>query len=1039
MPISRFLSTILLLFLVLLFRVWHLGVIQREERVAAAELPQRRTVYVRPNRGTISDRFGISLAANRISHRAAFYYNQLASIPSVSWREEGGKKVKVFPRREYIEKFALFCQEALGLDRQRVEDLIHSKASLFPHLPFPLKDPISEREYFTLKAKEAEWPGLFAEIASERHYPLGKTACHLLGMIGRLDRREYNRIAEEAKKIEDELLLAENGLERPLLEGFSSFQEMAVRLQELKEKAYSLTDWVGKMGAEKQFEEQLRGCFGKQVFEVDQKGRLLKKLPWSQEAIPGEHITLTISAELQEFAEQLLEEEERKRPVSFGKDPPAKGGAIVALDPNTGEILALASSPRFDPNDFVRGSPRVSEWLENSAYLGGVWDGIAPSPFSDKTLSWEEYLTELSYPGSPLHLFFQTVQTVKKGVALQEDFEALLYYTGLAPDELLQRLEEEGEGALASFPEAARLWKQIKPWLSLLPDLPSRLFALDVCRLSVDASRFTDSLLEEVGGLSLSSYRALTQAVCRLEKSAREAVKEAFHREIFPEWRRENQREFLADARAREKKEGRYPKPYADLFEEKERELFAAYWEENRLSLLSERLWKETSEEIEALRKELSPLLKRASYEDFFHTCRSFSLLERPLLGSYARLRGKRGKQTEKELALGFYPLRGVGYLRSSAFQDPTPLGSIFKLITGYEALRQGVAAFSLVDLPRWDAQGKLTVASNMQNVPYPRIYKGGRLPKSSSSYIGAVDLAGALEQSSNPYFSILAGDYFGRPSDLAEAARLFGLGERSGLELPGEARGAVPSDLETNRTGLYSFAIGQHTLLTTPLQAALFLATMGNQGMLLKPRITKSITGVEKSQTLFDLFSRKHSFARKDLSGIGIPFALFTEKRIRKLKEATSSSALTVRRRIPMGSSLRGPLLEAMDRAMWSGKGNARPTLIGALLKNPAKLREHLALEHQVVGKTSTSQVSLCLAPDPSAPSHLYKHVWFGALSFCPSSFVSSRWESPELAVVTFLRFGSSGKDAAPLATQVIRKWREICRARAQNRQSSS
>src|SRR5476649_2839215 len=92
-----------------------------------------------------------------------------------------------------------------------------------------------------------------------------------------------------------------------------SFEDAAVRLQELREKAYTIQDLVGKTGIEAKFEQQLRGFYGKKIFEVDPKGKCLKEQVGSRPAIPGQQITLTISAELQELAEALLAENEVQR------------------------------------------------------------------------------------------------------------------------------------------------------------------------------------------------------------------------------------------------------------------------------------------------------------------------------------------------------------------------------------------------------------------------------------------------------------------------------------------------------------------------------------------------------------------------------------------------------------------------------------------------------------------------------------------------------------------------------------------------------
>ena len=83
------------------------------------------------------------------------------------------------------------------MDPDRIEDLIHAKASLFPHVPFVMKSNISEQQYYRLRALEREWLGLHAAITVERTYPLGKTAASVIGHLGAISQKEYLHIAEE--------------------------------------------------------------------------------------------------------------------------------------------------------------------------------------------------------------------------------------------------------------------------------------------------------------------------------------------------------------------------------------------------------------------------------------------------------------------------------------------------------------------------------------------------------------------------------------------------------------------------------------------------------------------------------------------------------------------------------------------------------------------------------------------------------------------------------------------------------------------------
>jgi cell division protein FtsI/penicillin-binding protein 2 len=358
----------------------------------------------------------------------------------------------------------------------------------------------------------------------------------------------------------------------------------------------------------------------------------------------------------------------------------------------------------------------------------------------------------------------------------------------------------------------------------------------------------------------------------------------------------------------------------------------------------------------------------------------------------------------------------GFGFSRSFAFESGVPQGSIFKLITAYEALRQGK------QLTIIDEVSKQGVAYTLNRTLYPRFYKGGRLPRSAALQVGKIDLLGAIEQTSNPYFSILAGDHLNDPEDLARAAKLFGFGEKTGIELPREEKGNIPNDLKANRTGLYATAIGQHTLLTTPLQTALMMGAIANGGKLLKAKLLKEAIGLTPDRYPLGVFASSSYFAKEELNALGIPFPLFTALEPTPPLATSDTQTTEIRRTIPMPEPIRSTLLEAMDRVVWGAKGSARATATKALLSNPILMRDYLALQHQMIGKTSTAEIMCNLSVNPSSIPQLYKHIWFGSIAFA-----DPHRRDPELIVVVFLRFGDAGKEAAPLAAQMIHKWREI------------
>jgi len=190
----------------------------------------------------------------------------------------------------------------LGLDREKVEEKL-AKNKRGRWTPLILKRDLSQKELALVEERDWLFPGTMVVAEGKRYYPHGSLAAHLLGYVG--------EVSEE----------------------------------ELRSDDYYPGDMVGRSGVEKEYEEVLRGIPGWERWEVDAHGKR-RELKDSSRPVPGDDIYLTLDLELQEVAEKLLE---------------GKQGAIVAMDPRNGEILAMASSPGFDPNMFVKGIP-PDEW-----------------------------------------------------------------------------------------------------------------------------------------------------------------------------------------------------------------------------------------------------------------------------------------------------------------------------------------------------------------------------------------------------------------------------------------------------------------------------------------------------------------------------------------------------------------------------------------------------------------------------------------------------------------------------------------------------
>lgn len=218
---------------------------------------------------------------------------------------------KVSIIRENCENYDKSCRKIsrlLKIEEDVLKERIKRYESFPLFKPIVIKENLSFEEVAVIEARKLEFPELFLQAEPKRFYPFGNLAAHALGYIQELS-------GEEIK----------NGL----------YQQRR------------LGDLIGKTGVEKVYESTLVGTDGEALEIVDSMGRSKGKIA-KREPEKGQNIILTLDYALQEKAEELLEGRE---------------GAIVMMDPGTGEILALASYPTFDPNKFIdRFTPE--EWLD---------------------------------------------------------------------------------------------------------------------------------------------------------------------------------------------------------------------------------------------------------------------------------------------------------------------------------------------------------------------------------------------------------------------------------------------------------------------------------------------------------------------------------------------------------------------------------------------------------------------------------------------------------------------------------------------------
>lgn len=1102
---NKVLHIMLIAFVLIGIRLWQLAILQHEQKLEESRRPQQRVVVEPAKRATIRDRYNAALALNKMQFNALLLYSQLRHIPTTTWETRpDGTRIKQFKRKDYITKLSKKLGETLNLNPERVEDLIHAKGALYANVPFVLKEDISEEEYYRLKIMEKDWPGMAAQTVPRRYYPFGRMGGDIIGYMGAINKQEYEKIIHEMALLRSFLKEKENGEEPDLPDGYENIQSVKKRFKDLQEHAYTLHDYVGKTGIEKQFEQDLRGYHGQTNFFSDARGNFLRQLPGGRDPLPGERLLLTISAELQEYAEKLLVQNERIRsPRLTTKDKHRfvnmpenqlwmKGGAIVAMDPRTGDVLAMASYPRFDPNDFIAsGNPEMAKtktaniqrWLELEKYVADIWDQKRPldrekyddllQRFYDEqiTLDWPSYLSLVLPKNHPVRGQLEVKNTIKDAIEVQLAFQQLLDLSGQDDAYALINVLYDGspntvhksknsdslrEGIQVNLDlhenTVKTLKKTLNNHLQPITNNYNKILYIDLCRMLVNGPSFSSDLIEAAGHQTLASFKKISAASASVFEAVKKSAKDLFHEIDFIPWRQVNEKTFLKEKRAWEKAEKKYAKPYIDYLDKEEETQFAAFWQEHGLSLVAAFLIPESDKTSPYLEYfvEWGKEIHRGAYDAldwkrhyltlveamqeqpkdqhiaYLQALRNYSQLTRPLLGLYKGVRKEAGQHLEKHLAAAFYPLNGFGYGRSQAYRQAATQGSIFKLVTAYEALAQQYTLTNNVKNPleiteSLHKKGKdIYLGYTSDGKSIPRHYKGGRLPKTLNSHLGKMDLLRAIETSSNPYFSLLAGDVLKSPEDLANAAKLFSYGKPTGIDLPSEISGKIPTDLSTNRTGLYSMAIGQHSLVVTPLQTSVMLSSLVNGGKVLKPKIMNKKAGRLPTRTDNEIYSPPEFPYQESLALVGIDFPLFTAVVRNQHQNHWKTSKTIVQKQIFMPSEFSRLLIEGMRRVVVKDHADGLIGLSRIYHEYPQAIADYKETKDSLLGKTSTSEAVEQLHLDLDDGTALVNHVWFGGIAF-------DEKKQAELVVVVYLKYGGYGKAAAPLAAQIVKKWRSI------------
>ena len=293
---------------VLLTNLYHIQVSQHADYQTRSNDNRIKIVPVAPNRGLIYDRNGVLLAENRPIYALEITTEKVSDLE---------------------ETFARL-QSLMGITDEEIKSFKKERRRSRRFKSVSIRNQLSEHQVALFSVNQHNFPGVEVKAYLKRHYPYGDSLTHVLGYVAKINDRDLQRL-ERKEKLNN----------------------------------YKATRDIGKLGIEKYYEDLLHGTSGYQEVEVNSRGRIIRTLKYVP-PIPGKDIKLNIDIELQLYVKELLTE--RKLDPDTGEEAVTyKRGSVVVLDPRDSAVLAMVSSPSYDPNLFVHGisSKKYNALLNN--------------------------------------------------------------------------------------------------------------------------------------------------------------------------------------------------------------------------------------------------------------------------------------------------------------------------------------------------------------------------------------------------------------------------------------------------------------------------------------------------------------------------------------------------------------------------------------------------------------------------------------------------------------------------------------------------
>lgn len=269
---------VLLLVVLLLSRLFYLQIIQHDRYKTLSNNNQLDLIPIKPDRGLIYDRNGVLIADN---------------LPVFSLEI-------VRSRVKNINNTIAELRKLIDISDDEVSAYKRLAKQHRPFQAVPLKLKLSQEERAKFGVNQYLFPGVSVKARLIRHYPYGPMLAHVLGYVGRINEKELKRVDPVN---------------------------------------YSASNFIGKIGLERYYENVLHGKVGYERVEVNAAGRIIRTMARTP-PIPGNNLHLTLDLGLQMAISNAMQ---------------GHRGAVVAIDPRNGDVLAMVSTPSYDPNLFVRG------------------------------------------------------------------------------------------------------------------------------------------------------------------------------------------------------------------------------------------------------------------------------------------------------------------------------------------------------------------------------------------------------------------------------------------------------------------------------------------------------------------------------------------------------------------------------------------------------------------------------------------------------------------------------------------------------------